>query len=150
MDDCASRGGLTLAIDGTRPSRVCAIFCKTSVNNCRFRRGRVPHRGDERARSLASRTSHLAIVRHRWEIVRRVKLKSAYNISMATYVIKNRVPSAEEMGRKLGLSDEQVATVRFIMSSPATSKRSSGRSITGIGSKKRSAKRSTSRASGRR
>ena len=83
----------------------------------------------------------------------RSKLKSAYNIRMAAYVIKNRVPSAEEMGRRLGLSDEQVAAVREIMSSPSTvgtSKRSSGRAIAGANLNKRTAKRSTSRASGRR
>jgi hypothetical protein len=80
------------------------------------------------------------------------KFRSANNFSMAAYVIKNRVPSAEEMGRRLGLSDEQVAAVREIMSSPftvRTSKRSRGRAVAGANSNKRIAKRSTSRASGR-
>ena len=36
-------------------------------------RGRVPLRGEERARSLASGTSHLAIVLHRWEIIRKAE-----------------------------------------------------------------------------
>jgi hypothetical protein len=48
---------------------------------------------------------------------------------MAAFVIKNRVPSPEEMGRTLGLSSKRVQAVRFIMNSPsaATSKRSNGK-----------------------
>jgi hypothetical protein len=52
------------------------------------------------------------------------ELKYAYNVSMATYVIKNRVPSAEEMGHKLGLSAARINSVRYIMSSPSTTKTS--------------------------
>jgi hypothetical protein len=84
---------------------------------------------------------------------------------MTTYVIKNRVPSAEEMGQKLGLSASRINTVRFIMSSPSstktskrhgavsetaarTSKRLDGKYRVGTSGKKLNAKQLTSRASG--
>src|SRR5580658_5114652 len=81
------------------------------------------------------------------------ELKYAYNVSMATYVIKNRVPSAEEMGHKLGLSAARINSKRYIMSSPSTartSKRSSGKFRVGTSGKKLNTKQSTSRASGKR
>jgi hypothetical protein len=95
------------------------------------------------------------------------ELKYAYNVSMTTYVIKNRVPSAEEMGHKLGLSVARINSVRYIMSSPSTtktskhfvasspttartSKRSSGKFRVGTSGKKLNTKQSTSRASGKR
>jgi len=46
--------------------------------------------------------------------------------SMAKYVIKNRVPSAEEMGRMLGMSKKRIDAVRRIMNSPV---RIAGRTI---------------------
>jgi hypothetical protein len=83
---------------------------------------------------------------------------------MAAYVIKNRVPSVDEMGRKLGLSASRIDSVRFIMSSPSatktskryvassataarTSKGSNGKYRVGTSGKKLNATQSTSRAS---
>jgi len=60
---------------------------------------------------------------------------------MTTYVIKNRVPSAEEMGQKLGLSASRINSVRFIMSSPSTTK-TSKRFVSGPSTSARTAKRS--------
>jgi hypothetical protein len=60
-----------------------------------------------------------------------------------TYTIRNRVPSADEMGKSLGLSKKRVAAVRFIMSSPSNSKRAA------TSRAKKSAKRISTRKSGR-
>ncbi len=52
---------------------------------------------------------------------------------MATYVIQNRVLSAEEMGRRLGLTRERVDAVRSIMNAPVpvkASKRAAAKSHT--------------------
>jgi hypothetical protein len=61
-------------------------------------------------------------------------MNRAYNGFMGTYRITARVPSPEEMGRRLGLTKKRVASVRSIMASPT---------------KRKTAKRSTSRKTGR-
>lgn len=71
-------------------------------------------------------------------------------MSMADYVIRNRVPSPEEMGRTLGVSRKRVAEVRIIMSSPSAAASKRSRAKSRVTTKKSGAKRSNSRKSGRR
>jgi hypothetical protein len=58
---------------------------------------------------------------------------------MSVHVIRNSVPTPEEMGEILGLSSDHVAAVRSIMSAPSRAK-SSGRASNAIGTAR---KRST-------
>jgi hypothetical protein len=48
---------------------------------------------------------------------------------MSAYVIRNSVPTPEEMGEYLGISSERVSAVRSIMEAPIRSKTAS-RSLT--------------------
>ena len=73
-------------------------------------------------------------------------VERAYNVTMGTYIIKNRVPSSDEMGRDLGLTPKRIAEVRDIMRSPSgrASTKRSGRRSRAVG-RKTAAKRSSGR-----
>ncbi len=58
---------------------------------------------------------------------------------MLTYIIRNPVPTPEEMGKFLGLSPDHVAAVRRIMSTPKQKKASANSSVQGrAGARKKS------------
>jgi hypothetical protein len=72
---------------------------------------------------------------------------------MSAHVIRNPVPTPEEMGEILGLSSERVAAVRRIMSTPKQEKKTSGRSgvaLRAVARKKSSRTRTSSRSSVKR
>jgi hypothetical protein len=76
------------------------------------------------------------------------QLERIYNRSMSAHIIRNPVPTPEQLGKILGVSSERVAAVRQIMDGSAKEK-VRGRSKTTP--RKNSARvRATSRATGKR